>query len=291
MNLRQFIGSNNNRSYAGDHTSEKTVFFDGNNGSNPSEPVLWDPSYDPDIFAFYESDQITLNVDDTSVDVIIDKSGNGRHLSPVNPTKRPLLESEVELLDNQAALVFSDSGCRTQSSFSFSSFTSVYLVNPPAGQGATSRHIDHLYNVGFWQGIGPTGASIGGGVRWVAGDPYGRFNTGVVNAWNINGLRRDIDAGTDISWLNGDFDNGQSGATSDQLATTSNPIAVGSDTGGNSFCTNTRIPCWYVFSSAISKDTRVKLEGYIAYKYGQRSLLPVDHPYKSSRPYTSDVNN
>ena len=297
MNIRWAIRNEQNRTYPGAHTIQKNGTFgnttndsdSGGGGDLIGDPILWDPSYDPDIFAYYESDSVTLNIDDTTIDVILDKSGNGRHMRPIAPSKRPT--RELNYVNGQPVLTFTDTGCVTSSSFSFTDLTSVYLVRPPAGQGATARHIDHLYNVGFWQGIGPTGDSIGGGVRWTAGSPYGRFNIGAVNAWNINGLRRDATAGTDISWLNGDFAGGQSGTTSDQLATTSNPVAIGSDTGGNSFCTDTRIPCLYLFDAAISRDTRVKLEGYIAYKYGQRALLPSDHPYKSTRPYTTDVNN
>jgi hypothetical protein len=46
----------------------------------------------------------------------------------------------------------------------------------------------------------------------------------------------------------------------------------------------------FIITSDVSDDTRLKMEGYLANKWGIASRLPVNHPYKSVSPVTAGSN-
>ena len=76
------------------------------------------------------------------------------------------------------------------------------------------------------------------------------------------------------------------GSSPSALLVTSAGFAVGNIKGGDttSHPTNMEAAEIVVLASAASTDTRQKLEGYLAHKWGLGANLPNDHPYKTVGP-------
>jgi hypothetical protein len=66
-------------------------------------------------------------------------------------------------------------------------------------------------------------------------------------------------------------------------ANTASAWSVGANTV-NSEAGNMDLYELIVINETVSTDTRQKIEGYLAHKWGLTSDLPADHPYKNAAP-------
>jgi hypothetical protein len=71
---------------------------------------------------------------------------------------------------------------------------------------------------------------------------------------------------------------GTAGSTSN----TDGAFGIGGSTGGSNLANINACECGFI--NDISQDTRQRLEGYLAHRWGLQSSLPNDHPYKNAAP-------
>jgi len=107
----------------------------------------------------------------------------------------------------------------------------------------------------------------------------------MVNRWSIADLVVSGDTKTSISAVDGTLQDSRSWSTIRSLET----VQIG---------TWSTIQYWQgyvaeilVYTGTVNDSDRQRVEGYLAWKWGLQSSLPVSHPYKSSPPYGSITNN
>jgi len=135
------------------------------------------------------------------------------------------------------------------------------------------------------------GWGIGGGIPY-----YGATNTTRANGTTLVNTNTPMI----IGYTRGNFD----GEVKHYLNGLQNGPATKLTAGNRSSVTNTALFCSnattgstgtdeflsgalseiIIFSSLMSPVIRNKVEGYLAWRWGQTSLLPVDHPYKTAPP-------
>jgi hypothetical protein len=91
-----------------------------------------------------------------------------------------------------------------------------------------------------------------------------------------------------VLWLNGAAQTVTAGTASN--ITGSAGFLVGSREGAPGSTWNGKMCEVLVLLSAPSTDTRQKVEGYLAHKWGLTAGLPSDHPYKTDPPQSFTVS-
>lgn len=78
------------------------------------------------------------------------------------------------------------------------------------------------------------------------------------------------------------------GETKGQFATTYSGtlthLSIGGFQGGQSNCANIKVGEIVIVEGTMTESDRLKMEGYLAWRWGLTASLPTDHPYKTTRP-------
>jgi len=219
-----------------------------------------------------------------------DKSGNTLHLTPSQfsggtPTK-PAYTSNA--LAGKPVITFSattDILSRATGLNGLSNVTIISVFKIVSAVGSDDIPIalgSQTLNTarGFYRGASNVMAFLVYGsdwfstLSWDVGGSYhifGAMNTSLSGSGNVQ-LHRDGVV--------------QTGTTPNSLLSTSAGFTVGNIKGGTSSFhpTNMQAAEVLVLSSAASTDTRQRIEGYLAHKWGLTGSLAADHPYKTTAP-------
>lgn len=238
--------------------------------------------------AWYDAaDGNTITLNGTNVAQWADKSGNsGRDLSQATASNQPLYSATG--MNGLATVTFDGVADRlTGTLTTATSVSAVVLVrftnlNQPAGD------YEYVYSWGGLSGAGKQ-ANIG---RWSATSVNNRYYIytgaepvcfGPVLAGQTPLLLSQV-VGLSTPkhklWLNG------APQTVDEFlpAMSLNPVfQLGKQTTYNNMLKGS-ISEILLFNSAITDQERLKIEGYLAWKWGHQASLPADHPYKASPP-------
>jgi hypothetical protein len=260
---------------------------------------LYDPADDPNLAFWYEADTYTTNTTPMGATYYIPRN-------KVNSSDDQIMIGTIEethyvnrvTQDGVPCFHYRLQGTKTVQQYTFDDLD-IHMVFKPSGtSGFTARIIDCDYGNGFWIGQGNGATLYGGGVRYGAG-PYGDYastaawsGAGAATGacWTLLQRSRVTTQGT-IRLFGSDTYAGSNGTTGiGNAATTAiNPLALGSEIGGNSAYDNIKIAAVLIFRN-YSVDDRNKREGWLAHHFeavsaGMKSLLlDPSHPYFAAPP-------
>jgi hypothetical protein len=208
-----------------------------------------------------------------------DKSGNSRHVSQATSNLRPSYTSAG--LNGKNILTFSSKTMRTAlNALSFPTLavftvasnsrdTSVLLGIPEA----ELSHDSPFFRFVVFRNASPVGSL---NVR-LNGTPA----TGVLDSFGSGANIYSLDSSNAQARLNSTV--AVTGTPATLTYPNSVPFVLGSNAASNELMNGTFAEVVAV-SSAPSTDTRQKLEGYLAHKWGLTANLPETHPYKHQIP-------
>jgi len=249
--------------------------------------VPWTPSQITTALWLDAADASTVTTVSGAVSQWNDKSGNGRNATQSTAARRPLYGT---ILQN---------GLNT---LEFQSANTLWMLLPdttnPAGSNATfvackannatpsNFIIGRAYYWGSWYLVS---TSTGTAARYAVG------RNGIDDAQaNVTSLSNNTDKifsaiynKTNVSLSINGGTSASTAYTQDLVYNSSDLTAIGAakDTGSN-VASPFNGPMYeiIVLHSAPSTDTRQRIEGYLAHKWGLTANLPSDHPYKSAAP-------
>jgi len=251
-----------------------------------SQKVNWDPSLITTALWLDAADTGTVTASSSLVDEWRDKSGNARHASGTTTT-RPAYASTT--LNGKNTLTFDGTDDRLVTS-GVSLHTGLYSVFAVA-RAATANTII----IACSQDRGTTNPSRNG--QYIrtnnatpetvafnnAGSAFVATSTSTVTDWNSYSAIRE-------SALITLFANGNAGtgvAVTGTAASNANPMIIGSrESPAGTFNNhwNGDMAEIIFLGSVATTDTRQRIEGYLAHKWGLTADLPNDHPYKVNPP-------
>jgi hypothetical protein len=203
-----------------------------------------------------------------------DLSGNARHVSQGSLSLMPTLSGSSVVFNGGQSL-----GRASYDITGLNDLTICVVANPSSAVAPTQQSIVRFqfganpYFVYPWdngrlisfQDVGPPGLSAG-------------FVSGAVN---IGVARRAINSASGLqTWNNGTAV--ASGATS-SAAIQAGPLSIGSWNGAAEYFTGS-VREVLIFHAALVAADRERLEGFLAWKWGVQTSLPLAHPYRNAPP-------
>ena len=233
--------------------------------------TLWTPTEISTVAWYDAADMSTIGFGSQGVNLWEDKGGNGYHATQnTNSDWQPTYTESDPLANNKPSL---SSPNVTKHGLETPSFTSkrVYAVCY-YGDGTTATFLDYSYLLG----------NI------------------LEEITNFRDFRINGNSGNPTWWTSNDWDEtprvngGSETNTALPMPLTILEFDHGSDItqetfiGGSNYWTN-RVwrgaYCEFIFTDGTEDlETRQKIEGYLAWKWGLQSKLPSDHPYKNRAP-------
>jgi hypothetical protein len=251
-----------------------------------SQKVNWDPSLISTALWLDAADTGTVTASSGLVDEWRDKSGNARHATGTTTT-RPAYASTT--LNGKNTLTFDGTDDRLFTS-AVSLHTGLYSVFAVA-RAATANTIlmvcsqdQNTSNASRNSQYIRTNSATPEAVTFNnAGSAFAATATSTVTNWNSYSAIRE-------SALITLFANGNTGtgaAVTGTAASNANPMTIGSrESAANTFNNhwNGDMAEIIFLGSVATTDTRQRIEGYLAHKWGLTANLPSNHPYKVNVP-------
>lgn len=256
-----YIGTDQRRTKAGSYDGRKHYLerIGGQFQSNEN----WTPAQISTAIWLDASDSSSVTLSGTSVTEWKDKSGNLRHATP---GASPVYETSVQNGLNAVSFVPVDY-LRSTWSVASSQATSAFLVLKPDNitnnnrvlSGVEQRNFTFIFdNYNFFDGTNGYTSTGGTNTNWKVMSIIYNTNA-VIYADGTSVLTRNPFALASFNYM--DF-------------------GAGNNTNGYDGYIGEII----LLASAASTDTRQKIEGYLAWKWGLQASLPADHPYKNAAP-------
>jgi len=259
-------------------------------------PTLWTPSNDPDLVLWYESDSYEAGAGSYVVPVAKNNGSNAYKQYPIGTPVDTTDSVQLDTIGGVDCFTYKIRGTKCSQTFSLGDLDIYMVLKITAGDGAYTRYADHDYGNGFW--IGSFGAPsfeqlVGGGVRQ-GGSPYGISSTmPFAFGWNMLQIARTTSDGYyQINFnadINGDYLYGDFGTPGSTMV---NPIAIGSELGGNNAVPRLSIAALVIYGScgagANVTGTEAptdKRQGYLHNRFpGHELILNHDHEYYGHAP-------
>lgn len=236
---------------------------------------------------FDANDASTVTLVSSAISQVNDKSGNSRHATQATSAERPTYPSAI--LNAKPVFRFgSGQWLYTAATLLGGTDVTIFLVtaNPASSQANLSDILDYEHS-----------ASSGQLSNWVIQQDGTTNNTNYF-AYNYTGTSfvTTSNFSTSGSRVQAIRKNGSSVVVSQNGTQTTQTLQSGlnSQTRQIGIARNVNATLgrqWLgdigeiiIFSSALSDTNLQKIEGYLAWKWGLQSSLPVGHPYKSAAP-------
>ncbi len=273
-----------------------------------SQKVNWDPSLISTALWLDAADTSTITTSGNEITQINDKSGNGRNFTSASGT-RP--STGLAALNSKNVLSFtgdyltSTSAASTwtflhdatgSSCFSVVKFGTVTSPGDAytlyGNNGATTANVGHSVYYDDRSSLSRDNALVSLVTRGVDGSPViGNVSTnGFITANTHNILSQLTDPSNAVASNRSEIR--VNAGTPSKYNISTNPLSTSSPaftlqigSTGNSILGMTGELAEIIFVSGVATlDTRQKMEGYLAHKWGLTANLPADHPYKSAVP-------
>ena len=251
-----------------------------------SQKVNWDPSLISTALWLDAADASTVTTDGSAVSQWNDKSGNGRNASQSDSLLRPTVSSNA--FNNKQSIVFSGSSNSRLlgGATGLTSAASIFAAVQDTGSTSTIA------------GIYTSGSSGGGFGIFRATADIAVLDGNGVNAANSANTSSAINQPCILAGIYTQADtNGTSiffNGTLEETFTGAGVIVSSSQTAFEIGGRTQALQPLRVFKGNISEvivlalsattDTRQRIEGYLAHKWGLTANLPNDHPYKVNPP-------
>jgi hypothetical protein len=248
----------------------------------------WTPSNIATSLWLDAADSSTITLNGSSVSGWSDKSGNGRNASQATALQQPTYTSNaqngygiISFDGSNDNLDISSTTLITSGNSNFGFFVAYKAKVATSGYGTILAN----YSSGNFQVV------FGGQSVAAYLAPWGLYNNASIDLdsgnytqnlnWIISCVRT---SGSFIGYTNGTTKNTVSNTQSVYTgANTASAWSVGANTV-NGEAGNMDLYELIVINETVSTDTRQKIEGYLAHKWGLTSDLPADHPYKNAKP-------
>lgn len=250
----------------------------------------WTPAQITTALWLDAADANTITLNGSTVSQWNDLSGNGRHATQAAGANQPTY-SATGLLGKPAA-VFDGVSDRMSTGTLNVAMSGDYTLLTVLSTTNASTSPSWYACPGFLGGEVPnTVADHGLGFNGLyqitgIGNPdtsYTATNPVTSGAGTMLSWSR-VSASGVLSWYQNGQENGQTtGLTGNRTATSSMSLGAMEQDGSGGWLSFT-LGEVIVISSSIDTNTRQKLEGYLAWKWGLQASLPVDHPYYSAPP-------
>jgi hypothetical protein len=236
------------------------------------------------------ADAATVTLNGSTVSQWNDKSGNARHVSQATAGQQPTWNATG--LNSKPTLVFDGSndillnqnagsvGVTNISMFVVMRYVSASAEDLPFGIGSTGSvgqvRCFYRQNGGTTQGFATWGTDITfSSLTTDTGGAHHIFEAVQGNSSSISLFRDGVAATGNPIALPGSAS-----------AVNFNGVSLGSLQGGlvGSYYSNVAISEAILIYSEASTDTRQRIEGYLAHKWGLTANLPAGHPYKTIGP-------
>lgn len=251
-----------------------------------SGPALWTPAEITTLVWLdaFDGSELTLNGSDVSA--WNNKSG-GTDFTQATASEQPEYDSTNNCVTFDGVDEYMSANDKFVSTTN-PDFLCVMLTNFLSLQSTSDR----LFQLEGGQSGGVISIGHGSsstGWNWRHNNGFRAFDSGNTTGEFMTSWQRSANSGyaTDETWENGTqltLTSGNNPTT--QPSITENFTTIGRGQGGNVaqyFYSNARVH-ELVMAEVDSTDTRQKLEGYMAWRWGNEGDLPVGHPYKSAAP-------
>ena len=234
-------------------------------------PKLWRPTEITTALWLDAEDTSTITLNGATVSQWADKSGNGRNAVQATAANQPTTGTRT--INSRNALDFDGADDRLTN-------TTLFVPQPHSVFGVVQDDISSGFRV-WWTGDSNAAraliynTSANERVLWA----------GVSNVANGTATNNPELWGAEFNGASSKlYINGTGGAAGNSGPNSINGYWVGAENSSPSNKWNGLIGEVIVVGSVLSTDNRQKLEGYLAWKWGLQSNLPVGHPYKNTPP-------
>lgn len=227
----------------------------------PSQYPVWTPAEISTALWLDAADASTITTVGGAVSQWSDKSGNSRNFTQSTANLQPIYSSTG--LNGLPAI----------------SFASQYLTFSPFNLVLDNT----AFNI-FFAGSGDLrSGTIAGAPRFYYNNDYISYVDNVIASWLTNNTARIAEWSFDGINQHTVFINGTSTVTTTKAVSSGFPLTYQIGRAGND--NSNGFFAEYIFvSGIISINTRQRIEGYLAHKWGLTANLPNDHPYKLVGP-------
>lgn len=207
--------------------------------------------------------------------------------TPTAPANAPILTT----VGGIPCIRYRARGTKNTATFSLAGLDAYIVYKPSNIGGAYTRFVDHDYGNGYWMGsLGSP--NVGGGIR-DGSNPYAVSLAHDTTGWNLlNIMRTTNGAAYRVTIGANNATTGTRNGTAGN--TTANPIAIGSELGGNNAVPDLYIAAMMLFNSSdgdyygSSQSTNAKRQGYIHHNYGVQYgvnlITNTSHAYYTDEP-------
>jgi hypothetical protein len=221
-----------------------------------------------------------------------DKSGNSRNAAQGTPANRPVYPGTG--LNGKSTIDFDGSNdvltatLSTGLSSSFAVFAVVVPLRNQAIEGYVVSEVASYSNYWFALGRGGTGGGQKMGMSLFDGanNPISEYTTlptlGV--GYIMGGIRDTTSGARKLFYYQDGTLRGNVADNTSLAAPAYSNLQIGGQVNQANRYGNVRLGEVVIVPSLPTADTRQKIEGYLAHKWGLTASLPADHPYKSAAP-------
>lgn len=226
------------------------------------------------------ADASTITLNGSTVSQWADKSGNGRNATQVTAAYQPLYSATA--INNKAAIVtdgVDDALYVASWGIVSPPFTRAFVFNP-----VTIINGSHYINNQKLELNGSFNLADYASSTSATAQYAGFIANGVSTAANTNYIRiSEFATTTSRVYMNGVVTGPSNSGNTALRGLCIGGISYDGSGAVTSAC-NTRFGEVLVIPGVLSTDSRQRLEGYLAWKWGLQSSLPVSHPYYSVPP-------
>jgi hypothetical protein len=255
-----------------------------------SSSVLWTPAQITTALWLDADDASTITLNVSTVSQWNDKSGNGRNATQATAANQPA--RTLNSINGKTALTFDGSNDNMAVNYSYhGNSATLFAVVARLNGGSNEQWVFSSYS-------GTNGTPLVAPM-WAKGSNTTEWSTygGGSLSFTAAGAVLTTDGTANILSLDSSITDSVLDCYTNGTRTAQHPgnirftgggarNYIGAETNGTSRFLSGRVAEIIQIESRIDTNTRQRIEGYLAWKWGLQASLPVDHPYKNAAPAT-----
>lgn len=244
---------------------------------------LWQPAALGSSLALWldADDASTITLNGSTVSQWRDKSGNSRHVNQATAANQPA--RTLSGLNSKTVLTFNGTTTNLVSTAgTYGTNISIFAVARQDG-GSSYQRIVHIGSsadaVGFFGSFNGNFATFfGNGTNW--NDTNANTPTIATTSARVLGVVNPTSGSNATPYVDGTAQNNKVGT----MGTASGVVIGMSHIPANTQFWNGIVAEIVIINSAVTTETRQRIEGYLAWKWGLAESLPANHPYRNAPP-------